>query len=76
MVRNLDEGDFVEVTSSNGAAHIKRKQLIDPDDILTPEEAKLVRKGEQQVNKGQFVTLETLTYDLGLKHLKRGRKAA
>jgi AbrB family looped-hinge helix DNA binding protein len=51
----LHEGDFVEVMSANGAVVIKPKRLVDPDDILTPEEEGLVRKGEAQLKRGREV---------------------
>ena len=49
----LHEGDFVEVTSTGGQVIIKPKKLVDADDVLTPEEEKVVRKGEAQLKKDQ-----------------------
>ena len=54
----LQEGDFVEVTRSQDRIMIKPKKLVDPDDILTPEEEELVRKGEVQLERGQAVSWE------------------
>jgi AbrB family looped-hinge helix DNA binding protein len=34
----LQEGDFVEVTSTDGKVIIKPKKLVDVDDVLTPEQ--------------------------------------
>ena len=51
----LHEGDFVEVTSTEGQVIIKPKKLVDADDVLTPEEEKVVRKGEAQLKKGDDV---------------------
>jgi AbrB family looped-hinge helix DNA binding protein len=51
----LHEGDFVEVMSAQGAVVIKPKRLVDPDDILTPEEEVRVRKGEAQLKRGRAV---------------------
>jgi AbrB family looped-hinge helix DNA binding protein len=51
----LHEGDFVEVTSTKGQVIIKPKKLVDANDVLTPEEEKLVRKGEAQLKKGEHV---------------------
>ncbi len=51
----LHEGDFVEVTSTQGTVVIKPKRLVDPDDVLTPEEEALVRKGEAQLKRGRSV---------------------
>jgi len=39
---------------------IKPKKLVDADDVLTPEEAKLVRRGARQIARGEFVTLGEL----------------
>jgi AbrB family looped-hinge helix DNA binding protein len=51
----LHEGDFVEVTSAQGAVVIRPKRLVDLDDVLTPEEETLVRKGEAQLKRGGSV---------------------
>jgi AbrB family looped-hinge helix DNA binding protein len=51
----LQEGDFVEVSRVEGQVIIKPKKLVDADDVLTPEEEKVVRKGEAQLKKGQHV---------------------
>lgn len=66
----LQEGDFVEVTISQGVVVIKPKKLVDPDDILTPEEEAIVRKGEAQLRRGESVTLEQLEHDVGRQALK------
>ena len=62
----LQEGDFAEVTSTEGKVIIKPKKLIDADDILTPEEEKLVRKGEAQLKKGQHVLWDDVKQQLNL----------
>jgi AbrB family looped-hinge helix DNA binding protein len=62
----LREGDFVEVTSEAGKVVIKPKILVDPDDILTPEEEKLVRKGETELGKGKHVPWNELEKQLKL----------
>jgi hypothetical protein len=46
------------------AAIVRPQKPVDRDDVLTPEEAKLVRKGEAQLRRGQYVTLEQLEHDL------------
>jgi hypothetical protein len=35
----------------NGVLIKKRKRVVDPDDILTPGEAKIVRRGEAQLKR-------------------------
>jgi len=52
----LQEGDFVEVSRVEGQVIIKPKKLVDADDVLTPEEEKVVRKGKAQLKKGQHVS--------------------
>ena len=49
----LQTGDFVEVTQVKGTVVIKPKKLVDADDILTPEEEAIVRKGERQLRQGK-----------------------
>ncbi len=63
---NLHEGDFVEVTKTEGVIVITPKKLVDADDILTPQEEKLVRKGEAQLKKGESVHWEDLKRKLKL----------
>ena|SRR5436853_7796944 len=70
----LQEGDFVEVTRAKDSVVIKLKKLVDPDDILTPEEEKIVRKGIRQLRRGEYVTLEQLENDLDPQARKRSRK--
>jgi AbrB family looped-hinge helix DNA binding protein len=52
----LHEGDFVEVTSTEGLVIMKPKKVVDADDVPTPEEEKVVRKGEAQLKKGDHVS--------------------
>lgn len=70
----LREGDFVEVTINKGAVVIRPKTLVDLDDILTSEEEAIVRKGEEQLRRGEYITLEELEHELDRQALKRGRK--
>ena len=56
----LQEGDFVEVTRNRDCIVIRAKKLVDPDDILTPEEEALVRRGEAQLERGESVLWEGL----------------
>jgi AbrB family looped-hinge helix DNA binding protein len=51
----LKEGDFVEISIIEGKVVIKPKRVVDADDILTPEEGALVRKGESQLERGKRV---------------------
>jgi AbrB family looped-hinge helix DNA binding protein len=72
----LEEGDFIEVKSAKGSVVIKPKKLVDADDILTPEEEQAILKGEQQLRKGEYVTLDQLKNDLARPARKRSRKTA
>ncbi len=65
-VVGLQEGDFVEVREDKGAVVIKPKKLVDPEDILTPEEEKLVKKGEAQLKRGKSVLWDDLKKELKL----------
>ena len=64
----LRVGDYVEVAinQEQGTAVVKPKKLVDPDDVLTPEEEKLVRKGEAQLKKGKSVLWQDLKKKLKL----------
>jgi AbrB family looped-hinge helix DNA binding protein len=72
----IREGDFLEVTGRRGEVVIRPKKLVDADDVLTPEEEAMVRKGMEQIRKGQYVTLEELEDALARKTLNRRRKAS
>ena len=62
----LQEGDFVEVTQNQDHIVIRPKKLVDPDDILTPEEEALVRRGETQLENGESVLWEDVKKKLRL----------
>jgi AbrB family looped-hinge helix DNA binding protein len=49
---NIQEGDFVAFSKQANGVLIKPKRVVDPDDVLTPAEAKLVRRGEAQLKRG------------------------
>jgi len=49
----LQEGDFVEVSAKGGLMLVKPKRLVDADNALTPAEAKKVRRGLEQLKRGQ-----------------------
>jgi AbrB family looped-hinge helix DNA binding protein len=70
----LHTGDFVEVTQVKRTVVIKPKKLVDAEDVLTPEEERAVRRGEAQLRRGQYVTLEDLEHDLDRPAVARRRK--
>jgi bifunctional DNA-binding transcriptional regulator/antitoxin component of YhaV-PrlF toxin-antitoxin module len=49
----LREGDFVAFSKQANGVLIKPKRLVDSDDILSPADAKIVRRGEAQLKRGQ-----------------------
>ena len=52
---NMREGDFVAFAAERGGVLMKPKRVVDRDDAttLTAEEAKIVRRGEAQLKRGQ-----------------------
>jgi len=50
---NIHEGDFVAFAEQKNGVLIKPRRLVDPEDTLTPAEAKVVRRGEAQLRRGQ-----------------------
>ena len=70
----LQTGDFVEVTRVKGTVVIKPKKLVDADDVLTPAEEAIVRKGETQIRRGDYVTLEDLEHAMDRPARTRRRK--
>jgi AbrB family looped-hinge helix DNA binding protein len=48
----LQAGDFVAFAKHQNGVLIKPTRRIDPDDTLTPSEAKIVRRGEAQLRRG------------------------
>ena len=42
----------MEAVEKNGML-IKPKRMVDPDDTLSPAEAKIVRRGEAQLKRGE-----------------------
>jgi AbrB family looped-hinge helix DNA binding protein len=72
----LTQGDFVEVAQERDHIVVKPKRLIDAEDTLTPDEERLVLKGEAQLRRGESVTLKSLEHELERRTRKRSRKAS
>ena len=70
----LEVGDFVEAQQVKGAIVIKPKKLVDREAVLTPEEEKAVRRGKEQIRRGDYVTLETLEHGMESQDRQRGGK--
>ena len=47
---------------------------MEADDVLTPAEEVIVRKGETQLRSGEYVTLEDLEHDLDRPAVTKRRK--
>jgi len=60
----LKEGDFVEVTLKGDHIVIAPKRLVDPEDVLTSEEERIVERGFAQLKRGEYVTWEELKHEL------------
>jgi AbrB family looped-hinge helix DNA binding protein len=60
----LAVGDYVEVQQVKGMVVIKPKKLADTDDVLTPEEEVIVRKGERQLRQGKSKPWSQIKHEL------------
>ena len=60
------EGDFVEVKRAKDGVLIKPKKLVDPDDILTPEDEAALREGLAQIRRGETIPWEQVKKELKL----------
>ena len=60
----LHAGDFVEVTRVKRTVVIKPKKLVDAEDVLTPEEEAIVRKGERQLRQGKSKPWSQIKHEL------------
>jgi len=49
----LQAGDLVAFTKQKNGVLIRAKRAADPNDTLTPAEAKIVRLGEAQLKRGE-----------------------
>jgi AbrB family looped-hinge helix DNA binding protein len=62
---NIQEGDFVAFAQKHNGVLIKPRRVVDPDDVLTPEEAKKVRHGMKQIKEGRFKLWRDVKHELG-----------
>ena len=61
----LREGDFVAFSRQANGVLVKPKRLVDPDEVLTPAEAKKVRQGMEQIKTGRFKLWREVKDELG-----------
>ena len=68
MLENLklQEGDFVAFSKQANGVLIKPKRVVDPDDTLTPAQAKKVRHALKQVREGKGKPWSQVKHELGL----------
>lgn len=62
----IQEGDFVAFSKQANGVLIKPKRVVDPDDVLTPAEAKKIRRALKQVRQGKTKPLPLIKHELGL----------
>ena len=68
IFENLDmrEGDFVAVEQHGRSVVIKPKKLVDRDDVITPVEAKRLRRSLKQTRQGKTQPWSQVKHELGL----------
>ena len=62
----LQEGDFVAFSKQDNGVLIKPKRVVDPDEVLTPAEAKKVRHALKQIREGKTRPWSQIKHELGL----------
>jgi len=50
---NLRAGDLVAFSAHRNGVLLRPKRVVDPGDTLTPDEAKIVRRGLAQLKRGE-----------------------
>jgi len=62
----LKEGEYVEVTRRGKTVVLKPKVLVDPDDVLTPEDEESLRRGLAELKRGETYDWEEVKKRLKL----------
>ena len=62
----LNVGDYVEINRVRSTVVIKPKKLVDADDVLTPEEEAIVKKGETELRQGKSKPWSQIKHEMGL----------
>lgn len=62
----LQEGDFVAFAKHGNGVLVKPRRLVDPDDVLTPAEAKRLRQSLQQTRQAKTRPWADIKHELGL----------
>ena len=55
---------------------IKPQKPVDSDDVLSADEGNLLEKAEQQIRRGEYVSIAELEHELDRKPRARSRKTA
>jgi bifunctional DNA-binding transcriptional regulator/antitoxin component of YhaV-PrlF toxin-antitoxin module len=61
----LQEGDFVAFAKHGNGVLVKPRRLADPDDVLTPTEAKRLRRSLQQTRQAKTRPWANIKHELG-----------
>ncbi len=72
----LREGDLVAFAQRQNGILVKPQRLVDPDDVLSPEETASVKKAEREIRQGKYVTLDEVRHDLDRPASRKRRKTA
>ena len=62
----MREGDFVAFTKHGNGVLVKPRRVVDPDDVLTPTEAKRLRQSLKQTRQGKTRPWADIKHELGL----------
>jgi bifunctional DNA-binding transcriptional regulator/antitoxin component of YhaV-PrlF toxin-antitoxin module len=63
---HMREGDFVAFAKHGNGVLVKPRQVVDPGDVLTPDEAKRLRKSLRQTGQGKTRPWAEIKRELGL----------
>ena len=61
----LREGDFVAFAKHGNGVLVKPRRVVDPDDVLTPTEAKRLRQSLKQTRQGKTRPWADIKHELG-----------
>lgn len=56
----------LEIVEARGRVVIKPKKLVDADDVLTPEEEKIARRGVRQMKQGASKPWQQIRHEMDL----------
>jgi bifunctional DNA-binding transcriptional regulator/antitoxin component of YhaV-PrlF toxin-antitoxin module len=62
----MREGDFVAFAKHGNGVLVKPRRMVDPDEVLTPAEARRLRQSLQQTRQGKTRPWADIKDELGL----------